>query len=144
VAARPFHGQAFREDGMRVNGISGVPTCVHPFRIGAPPGAYASAGEPFPELVEPLMEQGVPQRRPISPLGHPLVVAQEVFIPGPEQLILPEDPQDLEAWMIAMLRTASGAAITSALEQAETIAAQRFSAEQIVAALRRVLGRELR
>ncbi|MCW2896549.1 MAG: hypothetical protein JWO75_6038 [Actinomycetia bacterium] len=141
VAARPFHGQAFREDGMRVNGISGIPTCVHPFRVGLPPGLYASAGQPVPELVDDVAGAG--GRRPIPALGRPLPTLREVFTPSPEQLVLPEQVEDLEGWLIAMLRTAPDAAMASALSSAETIAAQRFTGEQIVTALRRVLANEL-
>lgn len=124
---------------MRIDGASGVPTCVHPFRVGLPPGAYASAGEPLPSLCEPA-EQG---RQPIGGLDWP-GVPREVFIPTDEQLVLPEDAEDLEAWLIAMLRTAGHNEMASALDQAEAIASQRFSGEQIVTALRRVLAYELR
>jgi hypothetical protein len=132
VAPRPYHGQAFRDDGMRVDAASGTPTCVHPFRVGLPPGEYASGGQPVPLLP-------VEGRRPIPALGHPLSMPYELFVPSPDQLVLPEQAQDLEGWLIAMLRTAPNAAMASALDQAETIAAQRFTGEQIVAALRRVL-----
>ncbi|MFC5186951.1 hypothetical protein [Actinomadura harenae] len=65
-------------------------------------------------------------------------------MPTPEQLELPESVDDLEGWLVAMLRTAPDDALASALDQAETIAAERFSGEQIVEALRRVLATELR
>lgn len=125
---------------MRVDGATGVPTCVHPFRLGLPPGAYASAGQPLPELAQGCGDQ----RRPIPALGHALPVASEVFIPTPEQLVLPEDAEDLEAWLIAMLRTAGHNEMASALDQAEAKAAERFTGEEIVTALRRVLAYELR
>ncbi|RMI44861.1 hypothetical protein EBO15_11285 [Actinomadura harenae] len=67
-----------------------------------------------------------------------------MFVPTPEQLELPESVDDLEGWLVAMLRTAPDDALASALDQAETIAAERFSGEQIVEALRRVLATELR
>lgn len=139
VQPRPFHGQSF-VDGMRIDGASGVPTCVHPFRVGLPPGAYASAGEPLPTLDEPAAQKG---RKPIGGLDWP-GVSREAFVPTAEQLALPEDTEDLEAWLIAMLRTAGHNEMASALEQAEAIAAERFSGEQIVTALRRVLAYELR
>lgn len=141
VAARPFPGQAFRDDGMRVDRASGVPTCVHPFRVGLPPGAYASEGQPIPGAPRTVQEgEG---RRPIPPLGRPQLVRHEVWVPSPEQLVLPEQVEDLEGWLIAVLRTAPDAAMASALGEAETIAAERFSGGQIVAALRRVLATEL-
>jgi hypothetical protein len=143
VAPKPFRGQSFRADGVRVDGATGVPTCVHPFRVGLPPGAYASAGQPLPELAAAADAGEGEGRRPIPPTGRPLLMPREVFMPSAEQLVLPAEPEDLEGWMIAMLRTAPDAAMASALDQAETIAAQRFSGEQIVTALRRVLANEL-
>lgn len=38
------------ETGSRTIPESGIPVCVHPDRIGLPPGAYASAGTPLPYL----------------------------------------------------------------------------------------------
>ena len=112
----------------------------HPFRVGLPPGAYTSAGQP---TVPGLVGDESDGRRPIPALGMPLVVSREVFIPSPEQLVLPEQVEDLEGWLIAMLRTAPRNAMTSALEQAEAKAMERFTGEQIVTALRRVLASEL-
>jgi len=66
-----------------------------------------------------------------------------VFTPTPEQLMLPEQVDDLEGWLIAMLRTAAPNEMDSALKQAESIAAERFSSGDIIAALRRVLSSEL-
>ena len=36
--------------GCRIGIETGVPMCVHPDRIGLPPGAYASVGEPVPAV----------------------------------------------------------------------------------------------
>jgi hypothetical protein len=135
---RPFHGQAFK-DGLRIDGRTGTPTCVHPFRIGLPPGRYASAGEALPEPVDEPQEEA---HSPIRGLCWP-GVRYEIFSPTPEQLVLPEDVEDLEAWLLAMLRTASDNELPSALDQAEGMAAERFTGEQIVAAMRRVLAYEL-
>ena len=136
VVARPYTGQAF-VNGMRVDGATGVPVCCHPFRLGAPPAPYASAGHPFPA---PPARPAAGGREPIRGMGWP-GVTYDVFVPTAEQLILPEDPQDLEAWMLALLRTAPDMALPSALEQAEGRARDsgRFAADEIVAALRRVL-----
>jgi hypothetical protein len=109
-----------RDLGYRVDVETGTAVCVHPFRVGLAPGAYASAG---------------PELRPVE--------AGAVFTPSPEQLALPDAVDDLEAWLIAMLRTADPTMMASALEQAEAIAAERFSGDQIVGALRRVLAHEL-
>ncbi|GAA2586216.1 hypothetical protein GCM10010399_15300 [Dactylosporangium fulvum] len=51
VEARPKSSTRFdREKGVRTIPESGVPVCVHPDRIGVPPGAYASASTPLPYL----------------------------------------------------------------------------------------------
>lgn len=66
-----------------------------------------------------------------------------VFVPGVDQLELPELIDDLEGWLIAMLRSAPPEHMGVALESAETVAAERFTTDQVVSALRRVLAVEL-
>jgi hypothetical protein len=139
VVERPFQGQGFRQDGVRIDTSTLVPTCVHPFRLGLPPGAYASAGVPLPG---PASEECGPERTPIRGMGWP-GVPRTIFTPTPDQLELPEAVQDLEAWMVAMLRTAEPTALDSALGQAEVTALERFSSADVLAALRRVLTVEL-
>jgi hypothetical protein len=120
VVARP--GPQYRYDpgaGHRTNVDTGVPVCVHPFRVGLPPGAYASAAVPVPAT-----DQAAPQ-------------------PGAEQLHLPEHVCDLEGWIIAVLRVADPERMHSALAAAERTASQRFPAKDVVAAMRRVLAYEL-
>ncbi|TDD37912.1 hypothetical protein E1287_07595 [Actinomadura sp. KC06] len=121
------------EVGCRIDQVTQVPVCVHPFRVGLAPGLYASAGHP-------LAEQRGPD--PDEP-PRPVVERPPVFTPSPEQLVLPESVDDLEGWLIAMLRTAAHHEMASALNQAEAIAGERFTGEQIVQALRRVLAVEL-
>lgn len=116
-------GPGFRFDpaaGHRVAVETGIPVCVHPFRVGLAPGAYASADVPVRSI-----QDGV------------------LFAPSEGQLALPADADDLEAWLIAILRTAEPDQMASALDQAETIAAERFTGGEIVDALRRVLAHEL-
>jgi hypothetical protein len=51
VEDRPKSSTRFDpKTGSRTIPESGVPVCVHPHRIGLPPGAYASAGAPLPYL----------------------------------------------------------------------------------------------
>jgi hypothetical protein len=126
--------------GCRVDSESGVPVCVHPFRVGLAPGRYASAGEPVAEESANLGERA--RTSPSAARARPLT-RPPVFVPSPEQLVLPEQADDLEGWLIAMLRTARGDEMASALEQAEAIAGERFSGAQVVDALRRVLATEL-
>jgi hypothetical protein len=105
--------------GYRVNTTTGAAVCVHPFRVGLPPGRYASDGDPLPGAEAPAPE------------------------PSAAALELPEDVVDLEAWLIARLRVASASRMASALQTAEAIALQRFSSDDVVAAMRRVLATEL-
>lgn len=136
VVDRPQVRYAFdAAAGCRVDQVTAVPVCVHPFRVGLPPGLYASAGHPLAE------QRG---RDPDDPASTPQTISRPpVFTPSPEQLVLPESVDDLEGWLIAMLRTAAHHEMASALDQAEAIAAERFTGEQIVQALRRVLAVEL-
>jgi hypothetical protein len=105
--------------GYRVNTITGAAVCVHPYRVGLPVGAYASAGQPVPEF-------------PAQPPA-----------PAPVHLELPEDLADLEAWFIATLRVVHVDAMAPALRRAEATASRRFAARDVVAAMRRVLSVEL-
>lgn len=112
-------GARYRRDaglGYRTDAVSGVPVCVHPFRVGLAPGRYASGSE-----------------RP-----------QEAgAIPSAAMVELPEDVDDLEAWFVAVVRTADADGLADALSAAEAKALERFGGEQVVAALRRVLTYEL-
>lgn len=139
VIAAPGTGYQYSPElDVRVDVVTKQPTCVHPFRVGLPPGLYLSAGTPVPapgaERPERPTRQGS-GRRPRSRWA--------VFTPTPEQLVLPEQLDDLEGWLIAMLRTAAPNEMDSALKQAESIASERFSSGDIIAALRRVLSSEL-
>ena len=108
-----------RDQGWRVNQATEAPTCVHPYRVGLPPGLYASAGAPLP-----------PQQTLLP-------------VPDPAALELPEDPSLLEAWFVAVLRCASPERMASALMQAEAMATDRFASRVVVSALRRVMSHEL-
>ncbi len=121
VVDRPGSRYRFdRQAGHRIDTETGAAVCVHPFRVGLAPGAYASVGLEVRSVAEGA-----------------------VFTPSADQLTLPSDVDDLEAWLIAMLRTAEPDQMGSALDQAETAASQRFSSAEIVNALRRVLAHEL-
>ncbi len=83
VVVRPARELAYKPDiGWRVR-PDGTAVCVHPFRVGMPPGAYASAGAPLPSLT-----------------------GAQLPAPAAEALELPEQLEDLEGWLVAMLRTA--------------------------------------
>jgi hypothetical protein len=104
--------------GWRVD-AAGTAVCVHPFRVGLPPGRYASAGENLPH------------------------VGASAPAPTAEALRLPEQLTDLEGWLIATLRVAEPDRIFGVVARAEREAAQRFAPGDVVAALRRVLSTEL-
>ncbi len=106
--------------GMRVDVDTHVPVCVHPFRVGLPAGCYASRREPLPP------------------------VTAQLPLPEPVQLELPEQVDDLEAWLIATLRVTPAERMASALRDAEATAAARFDAKAVVTVMRRVLAYELR
>ncbi len=105
--------------GYRINRHTGQAVCVHPYRVGLPPGGYASAGLPLPASDAPPPA------------------------PTPIALQLPADVADLEGWLVAVLRTADPEEMASALAEAEATACTRFTSADVVAALRRVLTFEL-
>ena len=73
----------------RVDAVTGAPVCVHPYRVGLPPGAYCSAGVPVPTVPD------------VPPA------------PTRDALDLPDDDvTNLEAWIIAVLRAAGRHAFT--------------------------------
>ncbi|WP_230687203.1 hypothetical protein [Catellatospora vulcania] len=118
VAARPGPDSRYEPaTGWRVDLSTRAPTCVHPYRVGLPPGAYASAGAPLPP------------RRPLPP--------------DPRDLALPDDPTLLEAWFVAVLRSTEPERMRAALAQAEQVAGERFPGRTVVAAVRRVMSTEL-
>ncbi|GIJ50045.1 hypothetical protein Val02_69310 [Virgisporangium aliadipatigenens] len=104
--------------GYRVNAVTAAPTCVHPYRVGLMPGAYASTNAPLPQASPPPA-------------------------PEPAHLELPTDADDLEGWCIAMLRVVEPEEMASALARAEATAVTRFPARQVVAVLRKVWASEL-
>ena len=114
VAARPSPAIPFSASlGYRVTADTGVPTCVHPFRVGVVPGPYASAGAPL--------------------------VCPAAPVPPPD-LELPSDGTLLEAWLLAVVRSAPASALGDTVARAEALAATRFPPAEIVVAMRRVLG----
>lgn len=122
--ASPREYRLNRQVGYRAD-AAGNPVCVHPYRIGIQPGRYASGGQPLPEAG--------------APAPQPTAVALE----------LPDDIDDLDAldaWLIAVLRTAQARNPETLFEEiarAETAAGQRFAPGAVTDALRRVLSREL-
>lgn len=119
VVARPDRQYAYDPQiGWRV-GPDGTAVCVHPYRVGMPPGRYASAGEPLPDLTGPTPT------------------------PTPEALELPVHLDDLEGWLVATLGVVDSDDLFRAVARAERQAGTRFAPGAVVAALRRVLSAEL-
>lgn len=120
VIDRPSADSPYDADrDCRVNVHTGAPTCVHPFRVGLPVGAYASEGVPVP--------------------GG----ASAPSVPSAAALELPELEVDLEAWLVARIAVAETGAAAAAIGEAEAAAGQRFPGPVVVAALRRVLSHHL-
>lgn len=119
VCDRPGSSRYDRDLDYRVDLKTGVPVCMHPYRVGLPVGAYASAGVPVPEVVADTL----------APTRH--------------ALDLPDDVTNLEAWIIAVIRAAGPDRLAQALSAAEELAGQRFDELDVVAAMRRVLTVEL-
>ncbi|MEV0135999.1 hypothetical protein AB0H83_47115 [Dactylosporangium sp. NPDC050688] len=116
VAPRPSPAIPFSPElGFRVAAATGVPTCVHAFRVGVPPAPYASEGVPLPTSAVPPA-------------------------PAPEDLELPADGTLLEAWLLALVRTAPADRLAVTLARAERLALERFPPAEILIAMRRVLG----
>lgn len=120
VVARPHRELAYRPDlGWRAT-PAGVPVCVHPFRVGMPPGTYASTGQPIPSIDVPRVE-----------------------VVPPEALVLPEELDDLSGWLVAHLRLADADQMFSVVGRLEREAGERFAPGAVVTVLRRVLSVEL-
>lgn len=107
-----------RAIGWRVDD-DGNAVCVHPYRIGIPVGRYVSKHAPPPE---------------------PSAVRPQ---PAPVALELPDEVTDLEAWLIAVLRTAEPEDLLGAIDRAEEAASKRFAPDVVTSALRQVLSYEL-
>lgn len=120
VVDRPGPQYAYEPTvGWRIDRATRAAICVHPYRVGLPPGRYATDGEPVPP----------------ADTARPL--------PSPVALELPEALEDLEGWIVAHLRVASDDGIFHAVARAERIAWERFAPDAVTKALRRVLNREL-
>lgn len=120
VTDRPGVGSRYDPElGYRVDAATDTAMCVHPYRVGLPVGSYCSTGMPVP------------------------AATQDPLAPTREALELPQDVDNLEAWIIAVLRAAGPGRLTQALDAAETLAGERFDERDVVTAMRRVLTVEL-
>ena len=122
-----------------------IPVCVHPYKVGLPPGHYASAGTvlpdpaPHPRAPERVQAQPVPVRAYPGPAPRPAAVPQAddaAIMAGAR----PAVPDELLSWMRGLVADAAPGDLADTLGQAEEAALLRFSAESVVEALRRVLG----
>jgi hypothetical protein len=119
VVAQPGHHIPYRPDlGYRADDY-GTPICAHPYRVGMPVGGYKSAGVPVPGLDSPAPA------------------------PTPEALELPDRLEDLEGWLVAVLRSVPPERMFGAVARAEREAVGRFPPRDVVKAIRRVMSREL-
>ncbi|MEU7222300.1 hypothetical protein [Streptomyces chrestomyceticus] len=112
VVPKPSKESAYeRAHGYRVLRDGGTPVCVHPDRVGLPAGAYASAGVPLPGAGGPAD-------------------------PPP----LPEAADGLDQWLLTYLGGVETIVFEAALQRAHETAATRFAPDEVLTALRRVLG----
>lgn len=106
--------------GWRVDVRTETAVCVHPYRVGLPPGGYVSGAEPLPD---------------------PATTSRPV--PSVAALMMPEDVTNLEGWLVAVLRVAAPDDLFDAVAEAERAASERFAPGTVTEALRRVLSYEL-
>jgi len=122
-----------------------IPVCVHPYKVGLPPGRYASAGTalpnptPHPAAQERPAAQSEPVRAYPGPAPRPAAVPQadDASIMAGAR---PAVPDELLSWMRGLVADAAPDDLADTLGQAEEAALLRFSAESVVEALRQVLG----
>ncbi|GAA2272472.1 hypothetical protein GCM10010430_68050 [Kitasatospora cystarginea] len=153
-------------DGFRY-AAGRVPVCVHPYKVGLPPGRYASAGEPVPAREPEPAADSVPARRDepdrvvaMPPVNRGFVrrphgrrparrtatptARQARTDPGPYTGALPpglpEDIADLAEWIRALVDSATPESLADVLAGAEAAALTRFPEEQVIAVLRRALS----
>ena len=122
-----------------------IPVCVHPHKVGLPPGRYASADAALPEIAprpaarEPAAVAPVPVRAYPGPAPRSPAVPQAddaAIMAGARAAV----PEELLSWMRGLVADAAPGELADTLGQAEEAALLRFSSESVVEALRRVLG----
>jgi hypothetical protein len=89
----------------------GTPVCVHPDRVGLPPGRYASAGDRWPEGLSGGVVAG-----------------------------MPDEPSMLAAWIAEVIRHASPERVGVVLGEIEAAAAARFGGDVVLAAIRTAIA----
>ncbi len=137
-------------DGFRYT-ADRVPVCVHPYKVGLPPGRYASEGEPVPEARPDRERAGPPAvaavQDPAPPptrLGARTPVVRERRAPapyrGPRPAGLPGQLAELRGWLTALAREAAPEDLADVLAGAEAAALERFPEDEVLAVLRQVLS----
>ncbi|GAA1243640.1 hypothetical protein GCM10009665_38100 [Kitasatospora nipponensis] len=151
VFERPTGECAFDPaDGFRYT-AERIPVCVHPSKVGLPPGRYASHGEPVPA---PL-----PRRAPPPPPVAPLPFPAPARPPAPSVLVatlrrrlgrrrppspytgaqpagLPQDLADLARWVHELAAAAPPDELAEELAGAVGAALGRFPEGEVLAVLR--------
>ncbi|MBC3840602.1 hypothetical protein GXW82_11030 [Streptacidiphilus sp. 4-A2] len=123
--------------------------CVHPYKVGLPPGNYASAGAVLPDLPRRPRPLESAQARPAPASVYPGPLLRSAPRPAGEPqaddaVIMagarPAVPDGLLSWVRGLVADAAPGELSDTLAQAEEAALLRFSAESVVEALRQVLS----
>jgi len=122
-----------------------IPVCVHPYKVGLPPGHYASAEAALPDVApRPRATERAPAR-PVPVRAYPGPTSMIAAVPQTDDAAImagarPAVPEELLSWMRGLVADAAPDDLADTLGQAEEAALLKFSAESVVEALRRVLG----
>ncbi|MDH6115054.1 hypothetical protein P3T36_007343 [Kitasatospora sp. MAP12-15] len=141
-------------DGFRYTAAR-VPVCVHPYKVGLPPGRYGSDGEPVPARALRPTPPGV-TGMPLSAPGDAEPGAARTYqaprseprrrrrTPAPYAGALPpglpQELADLAAWVGRLANRAAPTELAEVLAAAEAAALTRFPEVEVLAVMRRVLS----
>ncbi|MDH6137753.1 hypothetical protein P3T37_007186 [Kitasatospora sp. MAA4] len=150
VFERPTRECAFDPaDGFRYTVVGRVPVCVHPGKVGLPPGRYASEGrpmparEPRPVVVERAAEaEPEPEAEVVGVVRAQRRERRQVPAPyaGALPVGLPQELTGLAAWVAELARGAQPQDLAEVLAGAEAAALTRFPEAEVLEVLRRVLS----
>ncbi|WP_051967294.1 hypothetical protein [Kitasatospora mediocidica] len=156
VFERPTPECAFDPaDGYRYTVVGRVPVCVHPGKVGLPPGRYASDGLPVPARAQrpeappappaPLPAPAATSPAALAERGVPRALRRErrraaAPYAGTLPTGLPDDVAGLADWVTTLARAADPQELAEVLAGAEAAALTRFPEAEVLDVLRRALS----